>query len=69
MIVAIKQFSREINQPWYVIVNDKGKIGARKFATREEADACALRLRNNLHTRAYPKTPIIGLFSAINGVF
>ncbi|MHA2231108.1 MAG: tyrosine-type recombinase/integrase [Candidatus Hodarchaeales archaeon] len=51
MIVAIKRFGQKIGQPWYVIVNDKGKIGARKFATRNEADACALRLQNDRHQR------------------
>jgi len=50
MIAAIKQFSRGVGQPWYVVVNDKGRIGARKFATRAEADACVLGLRNRYHT-------------------
>lgn len=51
MIVAIKKFSQDVSQPWYVIVNDKGRIGARKFTTREEADICVLRLQQNRYAR------------------
>jgi integrase len=51
MIVAIKQFNREIGQPWYVIATDNGKIGARKFATKAEADTCVLKLRYEHHTK------------------
>jgi integrase len=50
MIATIKQFSRGVGQPWYVVVNDKGRIGACKFATRAKADACVLGLRNGRQT-------------------
>jgi integrase len=46
MVIAIKQAVKGIDNPWYVVVNDKGRIGARKFTTHNEAYNFALQLRN-----------------------
>ena len=46
MVIAIRQAVKGIDNPWYVVVNDKGKIGARKFATHDGAYNFALQLRS-----------------------
>jgi integrase len=46
MVIAIRQAVKGVENPWYVIVNEKGRIGARKFATHDGAYNFALRLRN-----------------------
>jgi integrase len=45
MVIAIKQAVKGIENPWYVIVNEKGRISARKFPTHDGAYNFALQLR------------------------